>query len=318
MNSESHQNRILARNHMGMSDLSLRCWETIAILALAFGSNAAVAVADPAQLGPATAECLYGTPIYEQDNRAGGHVTRHVTAYRLTGSDAAFYESGLAIDADGAPNAYHPSGSPPALDSLSAAGYPKSCNVLVCLGRNATGSHRYAKASGGPFDGFYVSMTSLMNEQTDREGHPLHGKADFARYVDSTVVPYIAVASRAMRPFRLQRGTHSTNAPGEVAYVVNLRNGQTSPAIFADVGTNDTLGEGSVALAKSLGLSERQQSPTHGGLQSGILTIIFPDSESTPPWPRDTSDIATAANERFKAWGGLERVKHCFPNAAIP
>jgi hypothetical protein len=161
-------------------------------------------------------------------------------------------------------------------------------------------------------------MTTLIDGQTDGKGHPLHGAADYRPYVDSTTVPYIAVASRAMRPFRLQRGTRRTTPPGELAYVVNLRNGQTSPAIFADVGTNDTLGEGSIALAKALGATERQQSPTHGGLPSGILTIIFPDSESAPPWPRDTSDIATAANERFKAWGGLERVKHCFPKAAIP
>jgi Fungal chitosanase of glycosyl hydrolase group 75 len=104
--------------------------------------------------------------------------------------------------------------------------------------------------------------------------------------------------------------------PGELAYVVNLKNGQTSPAIFADVGTNDTLGEGSIALAKALGLTERQQSPTHGGVSSAILTIVFPGSKAVPPWPRDASDIANAANERFAAWGGLDRVKHCFPNAS--
>jgi hypothetical protein len=176
----------------------------------------------------------------------------------------------------------------------------------------------YARTSGGLFDGYYVSMTTLMDERKDGEGHPLHGAADYKRYVDSTAMPYIAVASRAMKPFRLQRGENSKNPPGELAYVVDLRTGHTSPAIFADVGTNNTLGEGSIALAKALGLTECQQSPTHGGLSAGILTIIFPDSQSVPPWPRDASDVATAANERFKAWGGLERVKHCFPKAVIP
>jgi hypothetical protein len=89
MNLESRQKHMPASNQMGLSDLSFRCWETIAVLALALGGNAAVAVADPAQLGPSTSECSRGTPIYQQDNKAGGHVTRHVSAYRLMGSDAA-------------------------------------------------------------------------------------------------------------------------------------------------------------------------------------------------------------------------------------
>jgi hypothetical protein len=126
------------RNRKVLSDLALRQWMDVAVLAVALSSYAAVADADPA-LGPSTSECLHGTPIYQQDNKAEGHVTRHVSAYRLQGSDAAFYESGLAIDADGAPNAYHPCGSPPGLDSLAAAGYPKSCNVLVCTGRTSRG-----------------------------------------------------------------------------------------------------------------------------------------------------------------------------------
>jgi hypothetical protein len=307
------------RSYTCLSDPFLRRWEAVAVLSVALAGNAGVAVADPAQLGPSTTECPHETTIFQQDNRVREHglwrVTRHVRAYRLTGSDAAFYESGLAIDADGAPNAYHPSGSPPGLDSLAAAGYPTSCSVLVCMGRSPQGGNIYARTNGGQFDGYYVSMSTLMDERTDAQGHAMHGAGDYKRYVDSTTVPYIAVASRAMKPFRLQRGVHNTSPPGELAYVVNLRNGLASPAIFADVGTNNTLGEGSIALAKALGFPERQQSPTHGGLPSGILTIIFPESKSTPPWPRDASDITIAANERFKAWGGLARVKACFPKA---
>jgi hypothetical protein len=160
-------------------------------------------------------------------------------------------------------------------------------------------------------------MTTLMDERTDVKGKPLHGKTDYRRYVDSTVVPYIAVAAPAMRPLKLRRGIGSKNRPGELAFVINLHNGQTSPAIFADVGTNDTLGEGSIALARALGLSVRQQSPTRGGVAEGILTIVFPASAADPPWPRDLSEIASEANKRFVTWGGLARVKRCFPNAEI-
>jgi hypothetical protein len=92
------------------------------------------------------------------------------------------------------------------MSSLAAAGFPRSCSVLVCTGRTSTGGHSYAKTSGGPFDGFFVSMTTLVDERTDERGHPVHVAADYKRYVDSTSVPYIAVASHAMRVFRLQRG----------------------------------------------------------------------------------------------------------------
>jgi hypothetical protein len=297
--------------------LLLHRFMSFLVVAVAVGC-ATVAKATPASLAPPTPECPHVAPIYQQDNKSDGHITRHVSAYRLKDSDAVFYESGLAIDADGAPNAYHPSGSPPGLDSLAAAGYPRSCSVLVCTGHSPTGGHTYAKTSSGPFDGFFVSMSTLMDERTNEHGKPLHATTDYRRYVDSTVVPYIAVAARAMRPFKLQRGISSSNRPGELAYVVNLQNGKASPAIFADVGTNNTLGEGSMALAKALGLSERQQSPTHGGVAEGILTIIFPGTAGDPPWPRDASEMANEANKQFDAWGGLDRVKHCFPNVTIP
>jgi hypothetical protein len=296
--------------------LKLRPLGTIALSAAIVSSPAVAQI----NIAPTSAQCPHGAPVYEQDNRVreGGawHVTRHVSAYRLTGSDAAFYESGLAIDADGAPNAYHPDGTS-GLDSLSAAGYPRSCSVLVCVGKTPGGANIYARTHGGPFDGFFVSMSTLMDERKKPDGSPLHPKTDYRRYVDSTTVPYVAIAQRAMKPFNLDRGLHPGRSPGEVAYVVNLRNGRGSAAAFADVGTNNTLGEGSIALAKALGLTENQQSPRHGGVALGILTIVFPNSKTQVPWPRTPEDLTAAAEQKFKDWGGLERVKACFPTASL-
>jgi hypothetical protein len=81
MNEDPPPRADVARKEKGLSDLSLRQWIDVAVLAVALSSCAAVADADPAQFGPSTFECPYGTPIYQQDNKAGGHVTRHVSAY---------------------------------------------------------------------------------------------------------------------------------------------------------------------------------------------------------------------------------------------
>jgi hypothetical protein len=97
---------------------------TTAVLLICAAAAAGASATKPDQMASASPDCPYGTPIYEQDNIVKDQktkkwvVARHVRAFRLTNSGAAFYESGLAIDADGTPNAYHPpnahhpSGSP--------------------------------------------------------------------------------------------------------------------------------------------------------------------------------------------------------------
>jgi Fungal chitosanase of glycosyl hydrolase group 75 len=64
---------------------------------------------------------------------------------------------------------------------------------------------------------------------------------------------------------------------GDFAVVVNLRNGKSSFAIYADIGT---LGEGSVELANALGI---QSDARHGGESDGILYLLFPGSGNRRP-----------------------------------
>lgn len=68
---------------------------------------------------------------------------------------------------------------------------------------------------------------------------------------------------------------------GDFAVVVNLRNGKSAFAIYADI---RTLGEGSVALADALGISSDAR---HGGQSSGqskgILYLLFPESGNLRP-----------------------------------
>jgi hypothetical protein len=65
--------------------------------------------------------------------------------------------------------------------------------------------------------------------------------------------------------------------PGDVAAV--RYNGKVAFARFGDVGPSHKLGEGSMALARSLGIND---SPTHGGVQRGVEYLVFPGSGSSP------------------------------------
>jgi hypothetical protein len=206
----------------------------------------------------------------------------------------AFYTSKMAIDADGSPNAYHPDPSK-GLDALSSAGFGKSCNVLVCKveGQPKKG---YVTIPSGPFQGFFVSMSTLNDKTKKREDHE--------RYVSATHVPYVAITGSVAKKLKL--------VPGDLAFAINLKNGERSGAIFADIGTENTLGEASIALAEKLKVPS---SPKTGGAGYQIFYVVFPNTKAPPPWPRDTSELVKTATERFEKWGGITRVKACEPAA---
>ena len=65
-----------------------------------------------------------------------GEAVREVPIWRTPDSTAFFYESGMTIDADGAPNAYHPDNT--GLDDLANAGAPGSWQGLAKNSRRRT------------------------------------------------------------------------------------------------------------------------------------------------------------------------------------
>ena len=205
-----------------------------------------------------------------------------------------FYLSKMAIDADGAPNAYHPIESK-GLDRLSSAGFGSSCNVLVCKVPKQP-SKGYVTIPSGPFQGFFVSQSSLEDKTRDRTDH--------ARYVSATHVPYVAVTGSVAAKLKL--------APGDLAYAINLKNGERSGAIFGDIGTENTLGEASIKLADKLKVP---LSPINGGAGYQIFYVVFPKTAAAPPWPRDVDELVKTATEKFEKWGGINRVKACEPAA---
>jgi len=213
-----------------------------------------------------------------------------VPVWRVPGTAALVYESGLAIDADGAPDAYHPDGQ--GLDHLANAGKPGNWWGVV----TDTGKSSGTPVVQGPSDpepGYYVSSTSLQDTSK--------AVTDPRRYVDSNLVPYLAISPRL-----LGKSLPGGVKLGDVAAVVNTSNGKVAYAVVADVGPKDKLGEGSIALADALGI---RSNPKRGGAVKGVVYVVFPGSSAG--WPRTSEEIAGDGERLFKAWGGVARVQQC-------
>ena len=138
-------------------------------------------------------------------------------ARKFPGSTAYFYVTDrMAIDADGAPNAYHPEDR--GIDALANAGFPNGGWKSIL----AVDPHDPAKPfvqPAGPFAGFFVSKTTLQD--------PTRAETDPARYVDSTRVPYLVFPGA----FHALAGTGTM---GDLAMARNLRTGAVTAAIVAD------------------------------------------------------------------------------------
>jgi len=207
--------------------------------------------------------------------------SRKVTIWELPGKEAFFFVSGMAIDADGAPNAYGPAGA--GLDDLMNAGSPAHWDGIVA----DPDGDPWIQGEADPFPGYYVSCTSLVDLAQK--------SSDPARYVDASKIPYVVFPKEVADRARAQLG--------DFAVVMNLRNGRSSYAIYADIGT---LGEGSIALADRLGIPS---DPREGGESEGILYLVFPGSGNLQP--RTLEEIQSEGESLLQQWGGLNRLASC-------
>lgn len=164
--------------------------------------------------------------------------------------NAYFFVSKMAITAVGAPNAFHKDNSL-ALDYLANAGIPGYWWSLV------TEPHGYPMVQNYPYPGYYISKTALSD--CDKEVD------DPTRYVDARLIPYITLPTHHMLGAEL----------GDLSVVVNTENGKIAYATIADVGPDDSVGIGSIALAEELGINPDAK---RGGAEDGILYIVFPQS----------------------------------------
>jgi len=80
---------------------------------------------------------------------------RRVPVWQLPDGQAFFFVSGMAIDADGAPNVYSPDDTGP--DELANAGAPAHWDGVIA---DRSGNPLIQRESD-PFPGYYISCTSL-------------------------------------------------------------------------------------------------------------------------------------------------------------
>ncbi len=180
-----------------------------------------------------------------------------VTLYEWSESKSFyFFESKMAIDADGSPRAYHPQDK--GLDKLEYAGRQGNWWALVTDNKETSGNPLVQKQND-PYPGYYISMTATVYR-----GYPDESPQ---RYIDAEKIPYFVLNPQVMRSTNTQKG--------DIGYVYNRQTKKGCYAIFGDVGRNNKLGEGSIYLAEKLGI---KADPRAGGQDDGVVYMVFPFS----------------------------------------
>jgi hypothetical protein len=215
---------------------------------------------------------------------------RSTIAWSCDSSDvkAFVYQSGFAVDADGAYRAYHPNNRL-GLDSIEHAGRPGDWWALATDTGNPNGQP-VIQGKEDPAPGYYVSMTSLYDSTIEDERNP-------KRFVDAATIPYVVLPPEGFKHAKL----------GDFSIVVNYDNGKVAGGIVADESAPELpMGEGSIALANMLGIDSNART---GGTDAGIAYVIFPRSGNNKPRPSD--EIAKLSQAYFKKWGGLQKLDSC-------
>lgn len=212
----------------------------------------------------------------------------------------------VKVDADGAPNAYHPNDVGlhctkgvgfKGLDCPANGGYPNQSWWRSAIVPDPKNNNKGYIQPDGKYKGYFVSQTSLKDKSKSN--------LDPIKYVDSTSVPYLVFPGK----FNAKSGTGSV---GDYGFAINLDSGQSSPFIVAEVGPPSAhLGEISISLGVALG-GVNPNPRTGAGTPNGkIAYIIFPYTKATPEWPVSLSDLNKRVNELLKSVGGVETLKNC-------
>jgi hypothetical protein len=204
-------------------------------------------------------------------------------------SGAILFTSGMRIDADGAPNAYGPHNW--GLDYTANA---KNGSLWSGVATDSSGNPVVQRS--GRYKGLYVSQTTLRKNGASATSPQT--------YVNASRIPFIALPADFTQQFGVNLG--------DLAVVVNTANGKRAYAIYADVGPNGKIGEGSIALAKALGIDAK---PRSGGATRGIVYLIFPKSGLGQGKLRTLSEINASGSRLFKRWGAEKQLRACGNNS---
>ena len=214
--------------------------------------------------------------------------------YRL--ADAYYFMTDhMAVDADGAPNAYHPGDI--GLDFLANAGYPNQSWWKDVLVADPDDSRRAYIQESGEFKGYFVAKTALT-DKTKKETDP-------ARYVDARHIPYLVFPGS----FYKMKGTGGL---GDIGVAVNIQLEKMAPFVVADIGPSEAkLGEVSINLAERLSGNTVNPRTGTGAPKGDNLYILFPYSGWQHRWPLSYDEMARLTNWQLAKLGGLEKIIAC-------
>src|SRR6185312_5194722 len=176
----------------------------------------------------------------------GFHYLGQTVLQRDAGEPWAFATDEKVVDADGAPNAYHPADvgadcghEGVGLDCPVSAGYPDAPWWRSVLATDPAAPDLPYVQQTGPYSGFFVSMTSLRDDNGASAVDPMS-------YVDASRVPYLVTPA----PILAGKGMGSL---GDLGYALDLATGRATPFVVADEGPLEPLGEASIAFWEALG-----------------------------------------------------------------
>jgi len=141
-----------------------------------------------------------------------------------TASVYLFSSTHMAVDADGAANAYHPDDIGP--DFLANAGCPNRSWWSSVLVPDPSNPRRAYTQTSGEFAGYFLSKTSLQDKSK--------AVTDPVRYVDARNIPYLVFPGS----FYQMKGT---GLLGDLGYAINLSDGEKTSFVVADIGPSNTL-----------------------------------------------------------------------------
>ena len=216
--------------------------------------------------------------------------------FRLADSNAYYFITNhMAVDADGAPNAYHPGNI--GLDFLANAGYPNQSWWKEVLVSDPEDSRRAYIQESGEFKGYFVAKTALA-DRTKKETDP-------ARYVDARHVPYLVFPGAFYK-------IAGTGILSDLGVAVNIQLERTTPFVVADIGPSQAkLGEISINMAERLSGNIVNPRTGSGTLSSDQLYILFPYSGRRHRWPLSYDDMERLTYQRLEDLGGLEKIIVC-------
>lgn len=218
---------------------------------------------------------------------------------RLPGESVFFYHGKMAVDADGAPNAYNEQDT--GIDALGNAGKPGHWwGIAVDKDGNP-----YKQGPNDPFPGYYVSCTALCDKN--------YADHDPRRYVDATKIPYVVLGKNLkdiIDTKDLRRGDLAavclSSDPDNIVFAIYA---ETGPAWVP----GHVPGEGSVALAQALGHDPYVNGRVKRGMSSGVFYVVFPGSGERRPLSND--EIQARGRKVFEDWGGADKLRQAMKAA---